>query len=65
MNERDSRMQSPLHICVFASLPQHTRMLLMAKAKLNVSDAEGRTPLHYAVTANALTCLQVILEVCT
>ncbi|KAI6655252.1 Kinesin-like protein KIF3A [Oopsacas minuta] len=63
VNERDGRMQSPLHISVFANLPQHTRMLLVARAKLCISDAEGRTPLHYAITANSLICLQIILEV--
>lgn len=32
------------------------------KADISVSDQDGRTALHYAVSQNYLSCVQVIIE---
>eukprot|EP00118_Oscarella_pearsei_P004764 m.20793 g.20793 ORF g.20793 m.20793 type:complete len:1170 (+) comp28085_c0_seq1:96-3605(+) len=63
INHLNGSYQSPLHIAVKCQRSEHVRLLLMSQAKLSVGDERGRTALHLAVSENALTCIQAILEI--
>ncbi|KAL5506185.1 hypothetical protein EMCRGX_G007779 [Ephydatia muelleri] len=62
INKRDYQYHTSLHVSVLHNLPDNIKMLLEAKADISVSDQDGRTALHYAVSQNYLSCVQVIIE---
>lgn len=42
--------------------PKHVARLLKAGANASIVDKEQRTPLHFAVVDNAVTCLKALLS---
>jgi cytohesin len=50
---------SPLHEATAASRPEAIRLLLGAKASLDVRDDQGQTPLHLAITEDSATTLKL------
>jgi ankyrin repeat protein len=63
VNKRDAGGLAALHWCVLARHPEHARLLLATGlADASVGDDEGRTPLHYAVSAgDAVACVPALL----
>lgn len=62
MNKQDNESLSALHWAVMCHHAQHVDLLLRQQADILVTDSEGRTPIHYAVSRNALDCLKLLLE---
>ncbi|XP_062507660.1 uncharacterized protein LOC134184072 isoform X2 [Corticium candelabrum] len=63
INKRNVWNETALHVAVKYHHSEHLRLLLLSNAELSVSDGQGRTALHVAVTENALTSIQAILEI--
>ena len=62
VNTADNEQLTPLHWAVQCEHPRHVELLLEHQADAGAIDRLGRTALHYCVSANALECLQVLLE---
>jgi ankyrin repeat protein len=62
INLCDREHVSALHWSVLCQGAEHCLRLIKGGAQLGVADAEGRTPLHYAVTNDSSRCLKVLLE---
>ncbi|KAL7809400.1 ankyrin repeat-containing domain protein [Trichoderma aethiopicum] len=59
--EADQIGRTPLHYAARRSDPAIAKLLLMARADVNVSDAEGRTPLYLAAEASQVEVVRMLL----
>lgn len=64
VNRQDENGLTALHWAVMIDHADHVALLLAHQADVEVGDQEGRTPLHYAVSKNAVVSLRVLLETC-
>lgn len=62
VNARDDEQLTALHWAVISNHPDHVRLLVTNQADPAIGDGEGRTPLHYAVSKNAIECIQILLH---
>lgn len=62
VNLQDEENLSALHWATMCDHEEHVMALLGAQADVEIGDGEGRTPIHYAVSRNALTCLSIFIK---
>lgn len=64
VNLKDEENLTAMHWATMCDHGPHVRRLLEAQADVSIGDGEGRTALHYAVSRNALSCLEEYIECC-
>ena len=64
VNQKDEENLTALHWATMCDHRDHVRALLAAQGDVTLGDGEGRTPFHYAVSRNALSCLSQLVEQC-
>jgi len=62
LNEQDSLGLSPMHWAAKRALPQITKALIQKGCKLNITDAQGYTPLNYAIKADNAEIINLMLK---
>ena len=63
INKADKESLTPLHWAVLCGHVEHLLLLLQNQADPHAVDSEGRTVLHYSVSANAVDSLQVCADI--
>lgn len=58
INLCDQEQVAALHWSALCHHPEHTLRLIKAGARIDVTDHEGRTPIHYAVSNDSQRCLK-------
>jgi ankyrin repeat protein len=62
VNKKDEEQLTALHWAVMCDNAGHAHALIKSQADPTVGDGEGRTPLHYAVSRGAMSCMHLLLE---
>ena len=62
LNAQDKEQVTALHWTIMCQHLEHLVKLLKAGANARVTDHEGRTPIHYAVSSDTPKCLRALLE---
>jgi ankyrin repeat protein len=57
-----SQDRTPLHLAIYSNFSEIVRMLIDARANLNVQDKHGDTPLHVAIMKNNLIIVQMLID---
>lgn len=62
INQTDSNLQTPLHLCATAGLINYMRILIRRGANVNLQDMNGFTPLHLSLIGLQLDTCAILLE---
>lgn len=64
LNTKDDEQLTALHWAAMCGHAAHVERLIRAQADPTIGDSQGRTPLHYAVSGNAVDVLTLLLSEC-